>query len=171
MTSSRWHGHRPLSCLCCLGISNSRKHPSDYGISVSCGMLSLARAFEIDGAETTCLWNSPTLLGKVEVFGTQVSGGIWWNLFVEVCYQIAFTSVQRPWTMSRNCFKNYTHAHAQDDFSGNFNCILILAENHFFYEQSFMKVHISPPPPLPSSLKMAFSFFQLSGGNPFLGPS
>lgn len=145
MTSSRWHGHRPLSGLCCLGISNSRKHPSDYGISVSCGMLSLARAFEIDGAETTCLWNSLSLLGKVEVFGTQVSGGIWWNLFVEAHYQIAFTSAQRPWTMSRNCFINYTHAHAQDDFSRNFNCILILAENHFYLWTASWKF-IFPPP-------------------------
>lgn len=38
----------------------------------------------------------------------------------------------------------------------------------FFYKQRILKVHI--PTPLPS-LKMAFSFFQLSGGNPFLGPS
>lgn len=108
-------------------------------------MLSLARAFEIDGAETTCLWNSLSLLGKVEVFGTQVSGGIWWNLFVEAHYQIAFTSAQRPWTMSRNCFINYTHAHAQDDFSRNFNCILILAENHFYLWTASWRF-IFPPP-------------------------
>lgn len=80
------------------------------------------QSLEIDSAETTCLWNSLSLLGKVEVFGTQVSVVIWWNLFVEARYQIAFTSIQKLWTMSTNASKITTSAQ-------NFNCILILAEN------------------------------------------
>lgn len=100
------------------------------------------QSLEIDSAETTCLWNSLSLLGKVEVFGTQVSGVIWWNLFVEARYQNAFTSIQKPWTMSKNASKIMTSAQ-------NFNCILILAETFFFsffWKQSLVKVHIFPPP-------------------------
>lgn len=37
--------HSPL--LWCLDISKARKHPSDYGISVSTGMLSLARTLRL----------------------------------------------------------------------------------------------------------------------------
>lgn len=56
MTSSRWHGLRPLCLLCCLYVSEAGKHPSGYGISVSSGMLSLATAPQIDdGRGTMCL--------------------------------------------------------------------------------------------------------------------
>lgn len=59
MTSSRWHGLRPLCLLCCLDVSEAGKHPSGYGISVSSGMLSLATAAQIDdGRGTTCLRGS-----------------------------------------------------------------------------------------------------------------
>lgn len=77
---TRWQAHDDMAIvlfpLCCLDISNQRKRPSDYGISVSSGMLGLARTFEIYNGETTCLWALQTLLGKVEVFGTQVFNGI-----------------------------------------------------------------------------------------------
>lgn len=95
-------------------------------------------------------------------------------VFDETClWKHAIRSHLHPSKKTRtgsNNISKITHTHTQqDDFSVNFNRILILADNRFFflfYEQSLMKVHI-----FPSSLKMAFPISQLSGGNPFSGPS
>lgn len=124
----------PSSSLlfCCLGISNSRKHPSDYGISVSCGMLSLARALRLTvQRQHVCeiLWVYWERL-KFLAHKSPV-------LFDETClWKRAISSHLLP-SKTKKC-KNY-------DFGANFNCIIILAENLFFHEQSLVKVHIPPP--------------------------
>lgn len=148
MTSPQWHSHRPLSCLCCLGISNSRKHPSDYGISVSCGMLSLARAFEIDGAETTCLWISPSLLGKVEVFGTQVSGSIWWNLLWKhaIRSHLLPSKDHEPWVETASKItRMHTHKTTSAETSTAFQYWQKIT---FFFMNKALWKFIFPPLPL-----------------------
>lgn len=65
--------HSPL--LCCLDISKAGKHPSDYGISVSTGMLSLARTLRLT-VERQHVCELCKVSGKVEVFGTQVFNSI-----------------------------------------------------------------------------------------------
>lgn len=126
---------------------------------------------EIDSGATTCLWALQSLLGKVEVFGTQVFGGIRRNLFVEVNYQIAFTSMKlpkKPWTTREKYILKYNHTQVntrqlqrklQLDSNIGIKCVS--------YEWSLVKVHTF----FPSILKLVFSIFQLSGRNPFSGHS
>lgn len=56
---TQWQAHDDMaivfSPLCCRDISEARKHPSDYGISVSTGMLSLAVAVRLTmGRQHVC---------------------------------------------------------------------------------------------------------------------
>lgn len=168
MTSSGWHGHRPLSFRCCLDISNARKHPSDYGISVSSGMLSLARTLRLTmERQHVCelrwvYWERLRFLAhKCSLVLNKTC--LWKQTITSHLHPF---ENHRAWVQKKIFKKNlYTCKHTRQ-LQCKLQLHLNIGRKCISPEQSLMKVHI-----FPSSLEKVFSIFQLSGGNPFSGPS
>lgn len=153
---TRWQAHDDIAIvlfpLCCLDISNRRKRPSDYGISVSSGMLGLARTLrftmERQHVCELCKLYWERLRYLAHECSTELDKTCLWKQTIRS--HLAPWSIQKPWTMSDTIKRKL-----QLDLSRGRKCSC--------YEGSLVKVHT-----FSSFFKMVFQMFQLSGGNPFL---